>query len=150
MTMHGDQMKNEAAAVLMVVALIAGAGIACFWMPTNSPETTTKTYTMTTTLNQGSNKTYTITTTLNQGSNLVKCVVVYYEVDAAEFLTSSSTSYGSATRSYQISNYTTTTSIEQAVGYTTSTRVSLYESGTSTHTGPALASWDDIECTWVP
>jgi len=135
-TMHGDQMKNEAAAVLIVVALIAGAGIAYFWMPTNSPETTTKTYTM--------------TTTLNQGSNLVKCVVVYYEVDAAEFLTSSSTSCGSATRSYQISNYATMTSIEQAAGYTTSTRVSLYETGTSTHTGPALASWDDIECTWVP
>ena len=147
-------MKNEVAAVLIVVALIAGAGIAYFWTPTNPSETTTKTYTITTTLNGGTITTTlnggTITTTLNGGSNLVKCVVVYYEVDAAEFLTSSSTSYGSATRSYQISNYTTITSIEQAVGYTTSTRVLLYESRTSTHTGPVIASWDGTECTWVP
>lgn len=128
-------MKDQIAAALIVVALIAGAGMAYFWTPANSPQTTTKTYTT--------------TTTLNQGSNLVKCVVVYYEVDAAGFLTSGSTSYGSTTRSSR-SNYTTTTSIEQAVGCTTSTSVTLYESGTSTQTGPALASWDETECTWVP
>lgn len=145
-------MKNEVAAVLIVVALIAGAGIAYFWTPTNPSETTTKTYTTTTTLNEGTITTTlnegTITTTLNGGSNLVKCVVVYYEVDAAGFVMSSSTSYGSTTFSYQISNYTTITSIEQAVGYTTSTSVTL--SDTSTHTGPVIASWDGTECTWVP
>jgi hypothetical protein len=144
-------MKNQIAGVLIVLALIAGAGMAYLWAPANSPEITTKTYTVTATLNQGSTtNTYTTTTILIQGSNLVKCVVVYYEVDAAEFLSSSSTSYGSATRSYQVSNYTTITVMEQAVGYVTSTSVSLYESGTSTHTGPALASWDETECTWVP
>lgn len=133
MTLHDDWMKNEVAAVLIVVALIAGAGIVYSWTRTNPSETTTRTDT--------------ITTTLNQGSNLVKCVVVYYEVDAAEFLGSSSTYYGSTTRSTQISSYTTITSVEQTVGYTTSTRVSL--SDTLTHIGPALASWDGTECAWV-
>jgi len=130
---------------LIVIALIVGAGMAYSWTPVNPPKTTTKTYTITTTLNP-----YTVTATLNQGSNLVKCVVVYYEVDAAEFLVSGSTSYGSATHSYQISSYTTITSVEQTVGYTTSTSVTLRMSGTSTRTGPAMASWDGTECTWVP
>jgi hypothetical protein len=129
-------MRDQIVVVLLVVALIAGAGIAYYRTPITPPETTTQTYT--------------VTTALNQGSNLVKCVIVYYEVDAAEFLRSNSTSYGSTTRSYQVSNYTTTTSVEQAVGYATSTRVALYESGTSTHTGPALASWDEAECIWIP
>jgi hypothetical protein len=136
-------MKNEVVAVSIVVALIAGAGVAYLWTPSSTSKTTITTYAITT-------ATLTMTTTLNQGSNLVKCVLVYYEVDAAEFLTLSSTSYGSTTRSYQVNNYTTTTSIEQAVGYATSTSVPIYESVTSTHTGPAIASWDEIECTWVP
>jgi hypothetical protein len=129
-------MKNEVVAVLIAVALIAGAGIAYFWIPFSPSETTTKTYTM--------------TTTLNQGSNLVKCVIVYYEVDAAEFVMSSSTSYGSTTLSHEISNYTSVTSVEETVGYSTSTSVTLVMSGTSAHTGPVIASWDVTECTWVP
>ena len=143
-------MKDQVAVALMVVALIVGAGIAFSRTPVAPTRTITKTYTIATTARATTTETYTITATLNQGSNLVVCVVVYYEVDAAELLVSSSTSYGSTTFSHQVSNYTTITSVEQPVGYATSASMTVVMSGISTHTGPVISSWDETKCTWVP
>ena len=124
-------LKGQIASLLIVVALIVGTGIGYF-----GSSTTTKTATETVI------KTY--TTTLSGESGVERCVVSDYTVWAVEEISSSSTIQGSSTQSSAIRTYQTSTSVEQPVGFETTTTTS----NTGTWTGP-IAIWNSTVCTFI-
>ena len=127
-------MKGQIAAVLVVVALVAGAGIGYFGSTTASRtaiRTLTSTFTTTVTLPQG-------------GSEVVRCVLTRYVVWEIAHIEGNTTSYGSTTETSDLRTYQTTTSVTQTVGYVT-TYTSSY---TGTITG-ALAEGNYTTCTYI-
>jgi len=128
-------MKGQVAAILVVIALIAGAGIGYF---SNTPVRRTTTQTLT--------STFTTTVTLPQsGSEVVRCVLTRYAVWEIAHIESNTTSYGSTTETSDLRTYQTTTSVLQTVGYVTTSTTSY----TGTITG-ALAEGNYTTCTYIP
>ena len=127
-------MKGQIAAILVVAALIAGAGIGYFGkMPASrtTTQTLTSTYTTTVTLPQG-------------GSEVVRCVLTQYAVWEIASIEGNTTSYGSTTETSDLRTYQTTTSVMQTVGYVTASTSSY----TGTITG-ALAEGSYTTCTYI-
>jgi hypothetical protein len=128
-------MKGQVAAILVVAAVIVGAGVGYFGNTTAS-RTTTQTLT----------STFTTTVTLPQGgSEVVRCVLTQYAVWEIAHIEGNTTSYGSTTETSDLRTYETTTSVIQTVGYVT-TYTSSY---TGTITG-ALAEGNYTTCTYIP
>jgi len=113
-------LKGEIASVLVVVALIAGAGIG-YLGGSAFPTTVTKT----------------IVTTLTQGSGLEECSVTEYHVWSVESIYNSTTMGGTSTQSYPVTTF-------QTSGYPTIT-TNTY---TGTLTG-AIAYWNATSCSGV-
>jgi len=128
-------MRGQVATILIVLALIVGAGLGYFGnSTTNNTTTVTKNYT------------YTITTTFSQGGSAVmQCVLTQYTVWEIEHIQNSTiTSYGRSTETTNLKTYQTSTSLTQSVGYVT-TSTSSY---TGTITG-ALAKGNYTTCTYL-
>jgi hypothetical protein len=128
-------MRGQVAAILIVLALIVGAGLGYLGnSTTNNTTTVTKTYT------------YTITTTFSQGGSAVmRCVLTQYAVwEIAHIQNSTITSYGNSTETINLKTYETSASVTQSVGYVT-TSTSSY---TGTITG-ALAEGNYTTCTYI-
>jgi hypothetical protein len=124
-------LKGQIASLLIVVALIVGAGVGYF-----GSSTTTKTTTETVI------RTY--TTTLPGESGVERCVISGYTVWAVEEASSSSTIQGTSTQSSAIRTYQTSTSAERTVGFETTTMTSY----TGTLSGP-IAIWNSTACTFI-
>jgi len=124
-------LKGQIAAVLIVVALVAGAGIGYF-VSAAAVGTVTETYTTTITFPQG-------------GSAVVRCVLTRYSVWETARIGNGTTSFGSTTETSDIQTYQTTTSVTQTVGYMT-TSTTTY---TGTITG-AVAEGNYTTCTYIP
>lgn len=128
-------MRGQVATILIVLALMVGAGLGYFGnSTTNNTTTVTKNYT------------YTVTTTFSQGGSAVmQCVLTQYTVFEIEHIQNSTiTSYGNSTETTNLKTYQTSTSLTQSVGYVT-TSTSPY---TGTITG-ALAKGNYTTCTYI-
>jgi len=137
-------MKGQIAVLLIMVALIIGAGIGYFGNTVASrttTETVIKTYT---TIVETYATTYP-TTSINLGvSGVAQCVVTEYHVWAIlEITTSSSTIRATSTQSYAVQTYQTST-VEPTVGFRTTSTTSY--SGTLTG---AIAYWNSTTCTLI-
>lgn len=126
-------MKGQTASILIVVALIIGAGIGYFGNTVSSKTTTETTI-----------KTYTITTTLPGESGVEQCVVTDYTVWEVLEVAGSSTIQTTSIRSNAVQTYQTSTSVEQTIGFETTTTASY----TGTLTG-AVAIWNSTTCTFI-
>jgi len=137
-------MKGQVAVLLIVVALIIGAGIDYFGN-TAASKTTTETVIKTDTTTVETYTTTYPTTSINMGvSGVAQCIVTEYHVWAIEEITtSSSTIRATSTQSYVVLTYQTST-VEPTVGFqTTST---TFYSGTLTG---AIAYWNSTTCTLI-
>ncbi len=148
-------MKRQIASILIVTALVVGAGIGYFGhTPATSTitETIMSTYTESNTTTETAISTYTLTTTLPQGTNTtafpqglsMRCILTEYHVWMIASIGNTTTSYGTSTQSYDVQTYQTTTSITQAVGSVTTTTANY----NGTLTG-ALAIWNSTVCTYI-
>jgi hypothetical protein len=127
-------MKERVAAVLIVLALVAGAAVG-YLSNSTSNGTTTETLI----------RTYTITTTFPQGeSEIMRCVLTRYAVWEIAHVQNSTTSYGNTTETSALQTFQTTASVMRIVGFVT-TSTSSY---TGTITG-ALAEGNYTICTYI-
>jgi hypothetical protein len=143
--MRRKGVSNAIAAGLLVVGILFG--VSGYYVATTYPTRTvtqTETTTASLTTTETVIKTYTITTTLAGESGLEQCVVTEYHVWAIEEMTSSSTIQATSTQSYAIRTYQTSTSVEQPVGFETTTTATY----TGTLTG-AIAIWNSTTCTFI-
>jgi len=152
-------MKGQFASILVVVALIVGAGIGYFGNGTKATtqtvmitfttnnamiETTVSTYTVTATIPEETNS-----TVIPAGESVMQCDVTVYSVisfiSMENFTTTTSTSGGFTTLSYPIQMFNATTSLTETAGYATTT---TYVNPSSTISG-AKAVWTTSACTVI-
>jgi hypothetical protein len=138
-------MKGQIASILIAAALVVGIAFGYFGHTGNTTTVTTTESNITT---ETTISTYTITTDLPQGSAVLRCVITEYDVLTVETLSNGTTARGNSTQSHDVKTYETTASVNQTVGYVTTSTV-LTSTDTTTVTGPLITSWDTDTCTVI-